>query len=82
MTLSFRNGYARYIVVPPIADAVATADLGVAKNLTLGNNAILQFHRETFNAFNHASFSTPVNSPTVSNFGQITSIGAIPPRIM
>jgi hypothetical protein len=62
--------------------AVATADLGIAKNWMLGNNTKLQFRWEAFNAFNHASFSTPINSPTASNFGQITSIGAIPPRVL
>jgi len=62
--------------------AVATADLGIAKNWMLGGNVKLQFRWEAFNAFNHASFSTPVNSPTASNLGQITSISAIKPRVM
>ena len=62
--------------------SVATADLGIAKNWMLEKNVRLQFRWEAFNAFNHASFSTPINSPTASNFGQITSIGAIQPRVM
>ena len=62
--------------------AVATADLGIAKNWMLKKNVNFQFRWEAFNAFNHASFATPVNSPTASNFGQITSVGAIQPRVM
>ncbi|WP_433964463.1 hypothetical protein [Tunturiibacter gelidiferens] len=42
----------------------------------------VQFRWELFNAFNHASFATPNNDPTGANFGQITSIGPIAPRVM
>ena len=37
--------------------AVATADLGIAKNWMLGGKVKLQFRWEAFNAFNHVSFS-------------------------
>ena len=62
--------------------AVSTADLGIAKNWALSGCAKLQLRWEAFNALNHASFSNPVNNPQASNFGQITSIGAIKPRVM
>jgi Carboxypeptidase regulatory-like domain len=62
--------------------AVATADLGVAKNWMIRETVNLQFRWEAFNAFNHPSFGTPNNNPTASNFGQITAIGAVPPRVM
>jgi hypothetical protein len=62
--------------------AVATADLGIAKNWMIREAVNLQFRWEAFNALNHPSFGTPANNPTSANFGQITSIGAVPPRVM
>jgi hypothetical protein len=41
----------------------------------------LQFRWEMFNAFNHTSFGEPQTDPTSSNFGQITEIGPINPRV-
>jgi hypothetical protein len=34
-----------------------------------------------FNAFNHPDFGVPVSTVGQSGFGQITSIGFIPPRV-
>jgi hypothetical protein len=51
------------------------------KNWTLRERYNIQFRWEMFNAFNRPDFSTPSTDPTSGNFGQITSIGSIPPRV-
>jgi len=60
---------------------IYTADLGVQKNWTYRERYGLQFRFEAFNAFNHPSFGQPDSNPDDSNFGQITSTGAIPARV-
>ena len=62
--------------------AVNTADLGLIKNWRVRERYQMQFRWEMFNALNHPSFGTPSNDPTSANFGQITSTGAVPPRVM
>jgi hypothetical protein len=59
-----------------------TADTGITKDWHIQERYGLQFRWEMFNTFNHTSFS--FGSPQVGapNFGQITSVGAIPPRVM
>ncbi len=69
----------RNILRGPRYDSI---DLALLKNWTVRERFGLQFRWEMFNALNHASFNTPVTDPTSSNFGQITSIGAIAPRVM
>ncbi len=59
-----------------------TADLGLNKNWQIRERYNLQFRWEMFNAFNRPSFGIPNNDPSSSNFGQITSIGFTPPRVM
>ena len=63
---------------------IDTADVAIIKNWKAAERYGLQFRWEMFNAFNHASFSNPNNdaSPGNSSEGTITSIGAIPPRVM
>lgn len=61
---------------------VETVDAGLYKNWQIRDRYGIQFRWEMFNAFNHPSFAAPVNDPSVSNFGQINSIGSIPPRVM
>jgi hypothetical protein len=63
---------------------VNTADLSLIKNWQFRwlYEDNFQFRCELFNAFNHPSFGLPDNTPTDPNFGQITSIGTIPPRVM
>jgi hypothetical protein len=61
---------------------VSTADLAVIKNWTIQEHYKLQFRWEAFNALNHPSFGQPDSNPGDSNFGQITGIGAIAPRVM
>jgi hypothetical protein len=64
------------------APPVKTVDAGLFKNWQILERYALQFRWEMFNAFNHPSFAAPINDPSVSNFGQITSIGPVPPRVM
>lgn len=61
---------------------INTADVALIKNWTVRERYNAQFRWEMFNAFNHPSFATPNNDPSSSNFGQITSIGPIQPRVM
>jgi hypothetical protein len=61
---------------------INTADLALIKNWDVYERAHLQFRWEMFNAFNHPSFGLPSTDPSSANFGQITAIGAIPPRVM
>lgn len=58
-------------------------DMAMMKNFKpVGERYNLQFRWEMFNAFNHPNFGLPDNSPTDPNFGQITAIGYVPPRVM
>jgi hypothetical protein len=59
-----------------------TADIGIDKNWQVHERINLQFRWEMFNAFNRPSFGIPNNDPSSSNFGQITTIGVTPPRVM
>ncbi len=61
---------------------INTADLGLMKNWTYGERYNAQFRWEMFNAFNRPSFANPNNDPTSGNFGQITTIGPVAPRVM
>ncbi len=61
---------------------IATADLAVIKNWKIAERYKLQFRWEAFNALNHPSFGQPDSNPGDSNFGQITSIGPVAPRVM
>lgn len=61
---------------------VNSADAALAKNWQLERSLRLQFRWEMFNAFNHTSFGTPSDDPSTTTFGNITSVGAIPPRVM
>jgi hypothetical protein len=61
---------------------INTADLALIKNWAFQERYRVQFRWEAFNAFNHPSFGQPDSNPGDSNFGQITSIGAVPPRVM
>jgi hypothetical protein len=70
---------ARNLIFGP---GINTADLGIDKNFHLRERYVAQFRWEMFNAFNHANFGTPNTDPTSANFGQITSIGPIAPRVM
>lgn len=62
--------------------AVVTADLGASKNWALRDTWNLQFRLEAFNALNHPSFGLPNNNVGAGNFGQITGIGAVQPRVV
>ena len=60
---------------------VNTADLGLIKNWEYRERWRLQFRWEMFNALNHANFANPNSDPSSGNFGQITSIGPVAPRV-
>jgi hypothetical protein len=64
--------------VPPIR----TMDLGLIKNWSYAERYKLQFRVEMFNAFNHPSFGQPDSNAGDANFGQITSTGVVPARVM
>ncbi|WP_254063702.1 TonB-dependent receptor [Granulicella sp. S190] len=61
---------------------INTADLGLLKNWAYRDRYRMQFRWEMFNAFNRPSFANPNNDPSSGNFGQITTIGPIAPRLM
>lgn len=63
---------------PPIK----TMDLAFAKNWSIAERARVQFRWEMFNALNHPSFSNPDNNVADGNYGKITSLGPIAPRVM
>ena len=62
---------------PPIN----STDMGIGKNWSITEGVHLQFRWEMFNAFNHPDFGTPVSTVAASNFGKITGIGFIAPRV-
>jgi hypothetical protein len=60
-----------------------TWDTSLMKNFKIVQERYnLQFRWEMFNAFNHPNFGMPDNTVTDPNFGQITSIGPVAPRVM
>jgi hypothetical protein len=63
---------------PPDRDV----DLALIKNFNFHERYRTQFRWEMFNATNTPSYGQPDNNPTDSNFGQISGIGPISPRVM
>lgn len=59
-----------------------TWDVALMKNFPFRGRYNLQFRWEMYNAFNHPNFGLPDTTVTDPNFGQITGIGVIPPRVM
>lgn len=57
-------------------------DTAILKNWHYRERYVLQFRWEMYNTLNHPSFGQPDSNPGDSNFGQITSQGAINPRVM
>lgn len=61
-------------------------DSAIMKSWGLVEGMTLQFRWEAFNALNHPTFGNPSgdygNTVTYSSFGQIGTIGNIPPRVM
>ena len=65
------------------APGINSADSALAKNWRVMDRYELQFRWEMFNTFNHTSFGGPAADPSSPlTFGQITGVGAIPPRVM
>jgi hypothetical protein len=48
-------------------------DVAVTRNITIDENARVQFRTEVFNLFNHANLGQPGNIVSTPNFGRITS---------
>ena len=61
---------------------VNSADMAILKDWSIHDRYKLQFRCEAFNAFNRANFGQPNNNPTSGNLGQITTLGAIAPRVL
>jgi hypothetical protein len=59
-----------------------TMDLAIVKNWAFFERYSLQFRWEMFNAFNTPSFGNPDNTVGDGNFGKITGIGPVLPRVM
>jgi hypothetical protein len=57
-------------------------DVAFIKNFHYRERYNAQFRWEMFNASNTPSYGQPDNNPTDSNFGQISGIGPINPRVM
>jgi hypothetical protein len=57
-------------------------DAGISKNWRFRERYGVQFRWEMFNVFNHPSFGKPGSTLTWGNFGQISSTGSEPPRVM
>jgi outer membrane receptor protein involved in Fe transport len=57
-------------------------DASFIKNFSYRERLKTQFRWEMFNALNHPSYGSPDNNPGDSNFGQITGIGPINPRVI
>ncbi|MBS1852731.1 MAG: carboxypeptidase regulatory-like domain-containing protein [Acidobacteria bacterium] len=61
---------------------INTWDLGMGKNWKLTEAYKLQFRWEMFNALNTPSFANPNNNLHSGNFGKITAMGGVAPRVM
>lgn len=61
---------------------VSSGDLALIKNLPFQERYNVQLRGEFFNVLNHPSFGLPNTVVGSSNFGQITTIGAIAPRVI
>jgi hypothetical protein len=57
-------------------------DVAFIKNFNYQERYNAQFRWEMFNATNTPSYGQPDNNPTDGNFGQISGIGPISPRVM
>jgi outer membrane receptor protein involved in Fe transport len=69
----------KYLIQSP---PVHTMDSAFIKNFSYRNKVLTQFRWEMFNALNSPSYGSPDNNPGDSNFGQITGIGPISPRVI
>jgi hypothetical protein len=69
----------KYIIQEPPARDM---DVSFIKNFSFVEGIKTQLRWEMFNATNTPSYGQPDNNPTDGNFGQITGIGPINPRVM
>ncbi len=63
---------------PPVRDM----DVAFIKNFAYRERYKAQFRWEMFNATNTPSYGQPDNNPSDGNFGQISGIGPVAPRVM
>jgi hypothetical protein len=69
----------KYLIQEP---RVRTMDASFIKNFSVHERYRAQFRWEMFNALNTPSYGQPDNNPTDSNFGQISGIGPVNPRVI
>ena len=55
------------------ADGIANFDVGLSKEVRLGEERRFEFRWEIFNLFNHANFGVPINDFNSPNFGRVLS---------
>ena len=69
------------LCIGPVLEGLSHKVNGLMKNWIFEQRFNLQFRWEMFNAFNHPNFANPNTSPSSGNFGQITTIGPVAPRV-
>jgi hypothetical protein len=61
---------------------VRNMDSAFIKNVSFHERYATQFRWEMFNALNTPSYGQPDNNPTDANFGVISNIGPVAPRVI
>jgi hypothetical protein len=56
-------------------------DLGMSKNLRVGERVSLQLRADAFNCLNHTHFAAPNTTPTSTDFGKATATSQLPRHI-
>ena len=56
-----------------LGNGINNWDLSLLKHFNVTERVYFEFRWETFNSFNHPSFSSPAFGPTAANFGRTTS---------
>jgi hypothetical protein len=54
-------------------EALKRANAALQRNFRIRENSRIEFRWDVYNVTNHSQFSTPVTTPTSTQFGQVTS---------